>query len=88
MERITQPQENIGENIRAKSPQEHIGASPPQEHIKANIGANTQKNIGASIKALFLVLLWISIVSVGACGKKGDPEYPPGSDYPVQYPRD
>ena len=39
------------------------------------------------IRKLLLVVLIVGLAaSLDACGRKGKPEHPPGSDFPRQYP--
>jgi len=38
-------------------------------------------------RGLILVLVFLGLgLTLGACGKKGAPEPPPGSTYPREYP--
>ncbi|MGF1639454.1 MAG: hypothetical protein ACFCUO_00740 [Rhodospirillales bacterium] len=39
------------------------------------------------IRRLLVIVLVVGLASTaGACGRKGKPEHPPGSDFPRQYP--
>jgi len=39
-------------------------------------------------RALVISIALAVVLSVSACGRKGAPEKPPGSDYPRQYPKE
>lgn len=40
------------------------------------------------IRRILIVLLVIGLIApLGACGRKGSLERPPGSDYPHEYPK-
>lgn len=37
--------------------------------------------------AVLILLMAMTALPLSACGRKGDPEAPPGSTYPAQYPK-
>lgn len=43
--------------------------------------------MGLWIKRIVLLLMVVALASpLGACGRKGKPEHPEGSDFPREYP--
>lgn len=42
--------------------------------------------MGSRMRIAAMLMLLATLVAVGACGRKGDPEPPPGTDFPRTYP--